>query len=138
MSLKYIAPIAKIALVCALAINHQSHARATNATSQYTLPSKYPLLNISDTEYKLALAQALSEVCPSMLTVKQQAQFDTAYQNQIRLFMPNANPKEVMQKLAGKQDYQVALKNMRNWTASFPPDENRALCQEFAQSSTLF
>ena len=136
---KYILPITSIALACILLVfNTQSHAHSMDG-SQYLLPNQYPLLNISDTEYKLALAQALSEVCPSMLTVKQQAQFNTAYQNQIRLFMPNANnPTEAMQKLASKQDYQVALKSLRNWTASFPPSENKALCQEFAQSSTLF
>lgn len=136
--LKHLAPLTKIIALSILLMSSQSHARSTNQ-SQYLLPNQYPLLNISDTEYKLALAQALSEICPSMLTVKQQAQFDTAYQNQIRLFMPNAsNPKEVMQQLAGKQDYQIALKSMRNWTASFPPSENKALCQEFARSSTLF
>lgn len=132
MSFTHLAPIAKVSLMVLLVIGSQSHAHTENPK-----PNQY-LLSISDTEYKLALAQALSEVCPSMLTVKQQAQFNTAYHNQIRLFMPNANPKEVMQELSGKQAYQIALKDMRNWTASFPPSENKALCQEFAQSSVIF
>lgn len=132
MSFTRLAPLAKVSLMALLVIGSQSHAR-----TETPKPNQY-LLSISDTEYKLALAQALSEVCPSMLTVKQQAQFDTAYHNQIRLFMPNANPKEVMQELSGKQAYQIALKDMRNWTASFPPSENKALCQEFAQSSVIF
>lgn len=132
MSFTRLAPLAKVSLMALLVIGSQSHAR-----TEKPKPNQY-LLSISDTEYKLALAQALSEVCPSMLTVKQQAQFDTAYHNQIRLFMPNANPKEVMQELSGKQAYQIALKDMRNWTASFPPSENKALCQEFAQSSVIF
>lgn len=132
MSFTHLAPLAKVSLMALLVIGSQSHAR-----TETPKPNQY-LLSISDTEYKLALAQALSEVCPSMLTVKQQAQFNTAYHNQIRLFMPNANPKEVMQELSGKQAYQIALKDMRNWTASFPPSENKALCQEFAQSSVIF
>lgn len=132
MSFTRLAPLAKVSLMALLVIGSQSHAR-----TETPKPNQY-LLSISDTEYKLALAQALSEVCPSMLTVKQQAQFNTAYHNQIRLFMPNANPKEVMQELSGKQAYQIALKDMRNWTASFPPSENKALCQEFAQSSVIF
>lgn len=132
MSFTHLAPLAKVSLMALLVISSQSHAR-----TETPKPNQY-LLSISDTEYKLALAQALSEVCPSMLTVKQQAQFNTAYHNQIRLFMPNANPKEVMQELSGKQAYQIALKDMRNWTASFPPSENKALCQEFAQSSVIF
>ncbi|TWV84052.1 MCR_0457 family protein [Moraxella sp. VT-16-12] len=139
MLLKRIFPITNITLICTLlAFGSQNHTHAMDG-GQYSLPNKYPLLNISDTEYKLALAQALFEICPSMLTVKQQAQFNAAYQNQIRLFMPNASdPKEAMQKLASKQDYQVALKSLKNWTASFPPSENKALCQEFAQSSIIF
>lgn len=135
--LQHLNTLAKMSALCALMmVICQSHARTISTTPSHL--NQYPLLNISDTEYKLALAQALSEICPSMLTVKQQAQFNTAYHNQIRLFMPNANPKEVMHTLAQKKDYQIALKNMKNWTASFPPAENKALCQEYAQSSTLF
>lgn len=130
--MSYVFPIKMTLALTLVVLCTQSHARSMDFPSQY-------LLNVSDTEYKLALAQALSEICPSMLTVKQQTQFNVAYQNQIRLFMPNAkNPQEVMQSLASKQDYQIALKNMRNWTATFPPSENKALCQEFAQSSTFF
>lgn len=89
--------------------------------------------------YTLALAQTLSEICPSMLNAKQKQQFYEAYQNQLKIFMPDvADPKETLRYLNTQTEYKEVLQSVRTWTAGFPPSENKELCQEFASASITF
>ncbi len=140
-------PKACIAVLGMVAISlnttHASSAlKKTNYTTPLTVTPPY-LANIPDPAssryYQLALTQALSEICPSLLTVKQQAQFNEAYHNQLRVFMPEAqSPSDTMKYLSSQKEYRDVLQVMRNWTQSFPASENKALCQEFAQTAASF
>lgn len=101
------------------------------------MPEKIPASKTN--HYMLALVQNLSEICPPMLNAKQKQQFNEAYQNQLKIFMPDvSDPKETLRYLNTQNDYKEVLQGVRAWTASFPPSENKELCQEFAQASITF
>lgn len=111
-----------------------SHARTLKVSSTTTIVDTS---TIAATQYELALVQVLSEICPPMLTPRQQTQFYQAYQNQLRLFMPTAtDPNDLLNQIGTQRHYQYILQNMRAWTATFPEQENKALCQDFAKQST--
>lgn len=109
-----------------------AHSYATTKTMQGTYK-----VNVS--QYELALAQVLFEICPPMLSKEQQNRFFEAYQNQLRVFIPTvSDPNETLRHLANQRNYQTILQNIRTWTASFPPQENQQLCQEFARKTATF
>lgn len=117
---------------CLFCLSANAHGYASPKTIQGTY-------KISVSQYELALAQVLFEICPPMLTKEQQSRFFEAYQNQLRVFIPTSNdPNETLRHLASQRNYQVILQNMRTWTASFPPQENQQLCQEFARKTATF
>lgn len=94
---------------------------------------------ITVSQYELALAQVLFEICPSMLNKEQQLNFYQAYQNQLRVFIhTSGDPTDTMRHIANQKNYQAILQNIRIWTASFPPQENQKLCQEFARKTGTF
>lgn len=139
-------PKALIACMGTLVLCNTVYASSAVKKTNYTIPLQVAppyAANIPDSAsglyYKLALTQVLSEICPSMLTVKQQAQFNENYQNQLRVFMPESkNPSDTLKYLASQKEYRDVLQGIRNWTKSFPPSENKAVCQEFASASTSF
>lgn len=91
---------------------------------------------ITVSQYELALVQVLSEICPPMLNERQRVRFDTAYNRQLRQFMPrSSNPQQSLRQLSTQRDYRAVLHNVRAWTASYPTAENRALCREFSEMS---
>ncbi|MGK8252487.1 MCR_0457 family protein [Moraxella lacunata] len=74
-----------------------------------------------------------------MLHGRQRDRFYEAYDSQLRAFIPNADdPEEVLVYLSTQQDYRAVLQNVRSWTKSFPPNENRELCVDFANVSRAF
>lgn len=98
-----------------------------------------PFILPNKEQYQIATAQVLSEICPALLTVKQKAQFQEAYQNQLKIFMPSSNdPNEALKQLASQKDYRATLQSVRAWTATFSASDNLVVCQQFAQSSIVF
>lgn len=113
----------------------QATAFSSNKKITYTQATVTPIyqVDLTVTQYELALVQVLAEICPPMLNNRQRVRFARAYQNQLRAFMPTAvNPTAVLRQLSTQSDYRSALNNVRTWTASYPRSENRQLCQEFA------
>lgn len=107
--------------------------RQVRHTQVRTITAQEVYLTVS--QYELALIQVLSEICPSMLTQTQRVRFSKAYNEQLRSFMPtSANPQQTLKQLSAQREYRLVLHNVRSWTSSYPAAENRALCQEFAQS----
>lgn len=97
------------------------------------------LANIRVTKYELALVQVMAEICPQMLNERQKKRFFEAYENQLRVFIPNANnPRQVLDYLGSQRDYRAVLQSVRAWTASFPASENRELCVDFANIGRTF
>lgn len=91
---------------------------------------------LTATQYEVALIQVLSEICPPMLNTRQKANFNRAYDRQLRIFMPySADPYQSLRQLSAQREYRIVLHNVRAWTASFPASENRALCYEFAAAA---
>lgn len=91
---------------------------------------------LTATQYEVALIQVLSEICPPMLNTRQKANFNRAYDRQLRIFMPySADPYQSLRQLSAQREYRIVLHNVRAWTASFPTSENRALCYEFAAAA---
>lgn len=91
---------------------------------------------LTATQYEVALIQVLSEICPPMLNARQKANFNRAYDRQLRIFMPySADPYQSLRQLSAQREYRIILHNVRAWTASFPASENRALCYEFAAAA---
>lgn len=84
--------------------------------------------------HELALTQVLSEICPTLLTTKQQQKFNQAYQIQLQLLMPKLDPQLAMQQVNNQKEYRKLLGSIRKWTLSYPKEENRALCIEIAES----
>ncbi|MDI4498130.1 hypothetical protein E6P71_05580 [Moraxella nonliquefaciens] len=104
----------------------------------YTISTK-DLTDIRVTKYKLALVQVMAEMCPNMLVGHQKDRFYDAYNSQLRTFIPAVNdPDELLVYLSTQQDYQVILQNVRSWTKSFPVNENRELCVDFANAGRAF
>lgn len=109
---------------------------AQNPTNTIDTQSTY---KISVSQYELALAQVLSEICPPMLNKEQQVKFYEAYQSQLKVFIPTSgDPNETLRYLSNQRNYQIILQNMRTWTASFPVQENQKLCQDFARKTVTF
>lgn len=95
------------------------------------------LLDLSTMEvspHELAFTQVLSEICPPFLNAPQRQKFRESYQKQLKILIPDFDPAQVMQQINRQRDYRITLKSMRNWTSSYPKEENRALCIEFAET----
>lgn len=111
--------------------NNSNTPRYQRVSSAQAVTTQEVYLSVS--QYELALIQVLSEICPPVLNAQQKANFNRAYNQQLRLFMPrSANPHQTLRQLTAQREYRMVLHNVRAWTASFPASENRALCREFA------
>lgn len=89
---------------------------------------------LSTTKEEVAVLQVLSEICPPMLNKKQQQGFNTAYSNELQKLMPSiSEPRMAIQYLSTQQDYKQILNETRQWTLSYPKDENKAVCTELAE-----
>lgn len=92
------------------------------------------LSQVEVTPHELALTQVLAEICPPMLNQTQRQKFSQAYQAQLKEFLPNLNTTLAMQQISSQKYYKNVLKSIRAWTLSYPKEENKALCIEFAES----
>lgn len=99
--------------------------------------NRLDLSSIEVTPHEIALTQALSEICPPMLNLVQRVQFAKAYKAQLEEFMPKLDTTLVMKQLSEQREYRTILDSIREWTMSFPKDENKALCVEFAESHSI-
>lgn len=116
----------------------QTHAKSTKTAKAYTI-SANDVADIRVTKYELALVQVMAEICPQMLSGRQKSQFYEAYNNQLRAFIPSADdPEEILDYLSTQRDYRAVLQSVRSWTKSFPQNENRELCTDFANVSRAF
>lgn len=88
---------------------------------------------VDATPHEIALTQVLSEICPPMLTPTQKNQFAKAYQMQLKVFMPTLDTTLVMQQFSAQKEYKIILNSIRQWTLSYPKEENKQLCIEFAE-----
>lgn len=130
-----------VGMVLALSLLSLSQAQAHNRHKPKPLyiMGQESAVVVTVGEYELALVQVLSEICPPMLNKEEREQFESAYQNQLRVFIPKVeNPSEILRRLGGQQEYRSALQSMRTWTANYSDGENRALCQELAQKTHPF
>ncbi len=107
---------------------------ALGLSTAYANDQKIDLSLIEVTPHELALTEVLAEICPAMLTHEQQKQFTQAYQMQLTTFMPSLDTKIAMQQMHTQKEYQSILNSIRTWTLSYPKDENKALCIEFAEA----
>lgn len=90
---------------------------------------------LTTTKEEVALLQVLSEICPAMLNKTQQQGFITAYNAELKRLMPTiSEPRMAVQYLSTQQDYKQILNETRQWTLSYPKNENRAVCTELAAS----
>lgn len=132
---KYLKPLLVLAVLLSMLVTQYGMAkpRQVRHTQVRTITAQEVYLTVS--QYELALIQVLSEICPSMLTQTQRVRFSKAYNEQLRSFMPtSANPQQTLKQLSAQREYRLVLHNVRSWTSSYSAAENRALCQEFAQS----
>ncbi|MDO4450248.1 MAG: hypothetical protein Q4B79_04720 [Moraxella sp.] len=136
----------KITLMLALFANVALSAYAQTTTQHsIKITTRSSAINVSElanirvTKYELALVQVMAEICPQMLNERQKKRFFEAYENQLRVFIPNANnPRQVLDYLGSQRDYRAVLQSVRAWTASFPASENRELCVDFANIGRTF
>lgn len=111
-------------------------SHANNSADRIDNYSQQDLSQINATPHELAFLQVLSEICPPMLNAEQKRLFNKAYNEQLVYFMPNINTKAAMHQISSQREYKRALDWARKWTKTFPREENRALCIEFAESSS--
>lgn len=124
--------------LCLLGFEAHAHGGRGNPKPLYIM-GQDSAITVTVSQYELALAQVLSEICPAMLTKEEREQFNEAYHKQLRKFIPKVeNPSEILRRLSGQQEYRLALQKVRSWTADYPDSENHALCQEFAQKIHSF
>lgn len=126
-----------ILMVCGIA--NGVYAQPAKTTTKMQPINASELAKIRVTKYELALVQVLAEICPKMLNANQRVQFFEAYRRQLRAFIPNTdNPEKILEYLTHQKDYRTVLQNVRAWTASFPVNENRQICVDFANVSRKF
>ena len=119
--------LAGIGMVLALGMSQSAWANT----------ARQDLSQVQVMPHELALTQVLNEICPNMLTPAQRRKFSRAYQAQLQEFLPNLNTQQAMQQIGSQKEYQRILGSMRTWTMSFPKEENKALCIEFAESQSV-
>lgn len=90
---------------------------------------------IQTSPHELALTQVLSEVCPPLLDEGLHDSFANSYQAHLKLLMPTLEPDLVMPKINEHPEYAKILQGIREWTASYPSNENKELCIEFAEAA---
>ncbi|WFF38210.1 hypothetical protein LU290_08095 [Moraxella nasibovis] len=121
---------ALLVLACLTNISH-ANPRFVNMQGKFHKTSSAEL---TVSQYELALVQVLSEICPPMLSNQQRIQFAHAYQQQLRSFMPTStNPNNTLRQLRTQLGYRSALQNIRAWTATYPPAQNRKICLQFTE-----
>lgn len=89
---------------------------------------------IEVTPHELALTQVLSEICPPLLNAVQKQKFTESYQIQLQALMPALDASLAMKQINRQREYKAILNDIRRWTLSYPNEENKALCIEFAET----
>ncbi len=112
-------------------------SQVTNAASSNTVSTiPIDMSGMSVTKHEIAVMQVLSEICPAMLSSKQKPRFYKSYNAQLQELMPTLDdPRAAIQYLSTQQDYRQILQSMRSWTMSFSKQENKAICEDLANSS---
>ncbi len=101
--------------------------------AQTTIP--VDLSRATATTHEIAVLQVLAEVCPPMLSRRQQHIFHKTYNQKLKQMLPSIeNPKAAIRYLSTQQDYKAVLSSIRNWTLSYSRDENLALCTDLASA----
>lgn len=92
------------------------------------------IVNPNDIDnYVLALAQVISEMCPTLLNNQLKSNFDVGFRHEMNTLLPaGSNPDSAFRRLSIQQDYQQALRSIKSWTKDFSRQENIALCEEIA------
>lgn len=97
-------------------------------------PARLDLSLIEVTPHELALTQVLSEICPPLLNTIQKQKFSESYQLQLQSLMPALDTAIAMKQINRQREYRAILNDIRKWTLSYPNEENKALCVEFAEN----
>lgn len=123
-------------LCCCFALLTTPSFARSFATEHNTLVVEKLLdLSVMETSpHELALTQVLSEICPPFLNHRQKKQFSESYHKQLKLLIPEYDPAVVMRQINEQKDYRITLQGVRDWTLSFPKEENKELCIEFAET----
>lgn len=108
---------------------------AAHASPVPTQPKPVDLSLIEVTPHELALTQVLAELCPTLLTQEQSKKFAYAHQIQLQSFMPTLDTVIAMKQVSQQPEYKKIVQSIKRWTLSYPKEENKALCIEFAESS---
>lgn len=120
-----------LTLSCLTNTTNLAHAKPQSGTMYKTSG-----VDLTVSQYELALVQVLAEICPPMLNSDQRLLFIKAYNQQLRSFLPTAtNPNDTLKHMHSQRDYRTALQNVRAWTASYPINQNRRLCLQFSEKS---
>lgn len=106
----------------------------TTAWAEDRLAPDVDLSLIEVTPHELALTQVLSEICPPLLNATQKQKFSESYQTQLQALMPALDTALAMKQVNRQREYRTILQDIRKWTLSYPNEENKALCIEFAES----
>lgn len=112
-----------------------AHASPLPASAPPTQPQSVDLSLIEVTPHELALTQVLAELCPTLLNQEQNKKFAYAHQIQLQSFMPSLNTTLAMRQVSQQPEYKKIIQSVKRWTLSYPKEENKALCIEFAESS---
>ncbi|WP_323842051.1 MULTISPECIES: MCR_0457 family protein [unclassified Moraxella] len=120
-------------MMACLATTSHANARLTSVQGKFYKTSNSEL---AVSQYELALVQVLFEICPPMLNNQQRIQFAHAYHQHLRSFMPTStNLNNTLHYLHTQHSYRSALQNIRAWTATYSPDQNRKICLQFSEVS---
>ncbi|WP_230656656.1 MCR_0457 family protein [Psychrobacter sp. I-STPA10] len=121
-------------IISSIGLITQTVNAATSYNDMITIP--VDLAGISTTKYEIAVMHVLSEICPPMLNTQQRQKFYKAYNIELQKLMPTIkNPKSAIQYLSTQQDYKQVLQSIRGWTSSISRNENKALCQDLADTN---
>lgn len=126
----------RILTLLTLGMCSQSFANTQDTIIRDTVTA--PLLDLSSVTadpYELALTQVLAEICPPLLNETQRQRFFNAYNLQMRSFIPaHLDSQAAIRQIGSQHGYRNILQSVRSWTLSYPTNENKALCIEFANS----
>ncbi|RKG31433.1 MCR_0457 family protein [Acinetobacter tianfuensis] len=82
-------------------------------------------------KHELAAIYVFSEICPDLISNKEQASFDKGYAQLVKENMPSVkNPASALKTLAAEKNFAPILKEARNDAANAGKAKNQEICKE--------
>lgn len=121
--------------VASLVLSVAMFSQTTSAADSSANSIPFDLSGMSITKHEIAVMQVLSEICPPMLYGNQKQRFYKSYNVHLKELMPSLDdPKAAIQYLSTQQDYRQILQSIRSWTMGFSKSDNKALCEDLANT----